>query len=193
MREPGSCARLVFEAGLQRFGISPSQLRVMLRAAVERGGARGGQGRHGRRCHLGVSGGAGVGGRPAASRAARYARTRVPRAQASRSLSESCRNRTAIDDARSAVCSNIVALLDGLDYVRGLGIDAERAGRINPTRLRQSLDEDAIMMVQHIADLEPARRTVILVGTDQPAQDVKRTMFGRANLALPRHRILAAA
>ena len=59
--------------------------------------------------------------------------------------------------------SNIVALLDRLDYVRGLGIEAARAERIHPARLCQLLDEGAIMTVQHIADLEPVRRTAILV------------------------------
>jgi hypothetical protein len=57
----------------------------------------------------------------------------------------------------------MVALLDRLEYVRGLGIDAARARRIHPARLGRLLDEGAIITVQHIADLEPARRTAILV------------------------------
>ena len=67
------------------------------------------------------------------------------------------------DYAESPAPSNIVALLDRLDYVRGLGIEAARAERIHPARLCQLLDEGAIMTVQHIADLEPVRRTAILV------------------------------
>ena len=57
----------------------------------------------------------------------------------------------------------MIALLDRLEYVRGLGIDAARANPIHPVRLGRLLDEGAIMTVQHIADLEPARRTAILV------------------------------
>ena len=59
--------------------------------------------------------------------------------------------------------SNIVALLDRLEYARGLGIDPARAGRIHAARLARLIDEGAIMTVPHIADLEPARRTAILV------------------------------
>jgi len=47
--------------------------------------------------------------------------------------------------------------------VRGLGIGAERSARIHAARLGRLVDEGAIMTVQHIADLEPARRTAILV------------------------------
>ena len=57
----------------------------------------------------------------------------------------------------------MIALLDRLEYVRSFGIDAARAKRIHPARLGRLLDEGAIMTVQHIADLEPARRTAILV------------------------------
>ena len=67
------------------------------------------------------------------------------------------------DYSESPAPSNIVALLDRLEYVRGLGIDAARAGRIHAARLARLVDEGAIMTVQHIADLEPARRTAILV------------------------------
>ena len=59
--------------------------------------------------------------------------------------------------------SNIVALLDRLEYARGLGIDAARAGRIHAARLARLVDEGAILSVPHIAELEPARRTAILV------------------------------
>ena len=67
------------------------------------------------------------------------------------------------DYSESPAPSNIVALLDRLEYVRGLGIGPERAGRIHAARLSRLVDEGAIMTVQHIADLEPARRTAILV------------------------------
>ena len=67
------------------------------------------------------------------------------------------------DYSESPAPSNIVALLDRLEYARGLGIDADARGRIHAARLGRLIDEGAIMTVQHIADLEPARRTAILV------------------------------
>jgi TnpA family transposase len=66
------------------------------------------------------------------------------------------------DYSESPAPSNIVALLERLEYARGLGIDPSRAGRIHAARLARLIDEGAIMTVQHIADLEPARRTAIL-------------------------------
>ena len=66
------------------------------------------------------------------------------------------------DYSESPAPSNIVALLDRLEYARGLKIDPGRAGRIHAARLARLIDEGAIMTVQHIADLEPARRTAIL-------------------------------
>lgn len=45
----------------------------------------------------------------------------------------------------------------------GLGIDAARARRIHPARLDRLLTEAAVTTVQHIADLEPARGTAILI------------------------------
>jgi TnpA family transposase len=66
------------------------------------------------------------------------------------------------DYSESPAPSNIVGLLDRLEYARGLGIDPGRAGRIHAARLARLIDEGAIMTVQHIADLEPARRTAIL-------------------------------
>ena len=65
--------------------------------------------------------------------------------------------------AESPAPTNLLALLDRLEYVRELGIDAARARRIHPARLGRLLAESAVMTVQHIADLEPARRTAILV------------------------------
>jgi Domain of unknown function (DUF4158) len=67
------------------------------------------------------------------------------------------------DYSESPAPSNIVALLNRLEYARGLGSDPARAGRIHAARLARLIDEGAIMTVQHIADLEPARRTAILV------------------------------
>ena len=67
------------------------------------------------------------------------------------------------DYSESPAPSNIVALLDRLEYARGLGIDAARAGRIHAARLARLVDEGAILSVPHIAELEPARRTAILV------------------------------
>jgi hypothetical protein len=66
------------------------------------------------------------------------------------------------DYSESPAPSNIVALLDRLEYARGLRIDPTRVGRIHAARLTRLIDEGAIMTVQHIADLEPARRTAIL-------------------------------
>ena len=59
--------------------------------------------------------------------------------------------------------SNIVALLDRLEYARGLGIDPARTGRIHAARLARLIDEGTIMAVPHIIDLEPTRQTAILL------------------------------
>ncbi len=67
------------------------------------------------------------------------------------------------DYSASPAPSNIVALLDRLEYARGLKMDPARAGRIHAGRLARLIDAGAIMTVPHIADLEPARRTAILV------------------------------
>lgn len=67
------------------------------------------------------------------------------------------------DYSESPAPSNILELLDRLDYVRGLQIGPGRAGRIHAARLKRLVEEGAIMTAQHIADLEPARRTAILV------------------------------
>ena len=67
------------------------------------------------------------------------------------------------DYPESPAPSNMLELLNRLEYVRGLGIGTERAGRIHAARLARLVEEGAIMTAQHIADLEPARRTAILV------------------------------
>ena len=84
------------------------------------------------------------------------------------------------DYAESPAPTNLLGLLDRLEYVRGLGIDAASAKKIHPSRLGRLLAEAAVMTVQHIADLEPARRTAILV-----AQVVDlETRFADATLAM---------
>jgi TnpA family transposase len=67
------------------------------------------------------------------------------------------------DYSESPAPSNLIALLDRLEYARGLRIGPERLRRIHAARLSRLVDEGAIMTVQHIADLELARRTAILV------------------------------
>jgi hypothetical protein len=67
------------------------------------------------------------------------------------------------DYAESPAPSNMLGLIDRLDYIRDLGIGSERTGRIHAARLDRLVEEGAIMTVQHIADLEPARRTAVLV------------------------------
>jgi len=67
------------------------------------------------------------------------------------------------DYSESPAPSNIVALLDRLEYARGLEIGQRHAGRIHPDRLNRLINEGAIMTMQHVADLEPARRTAMLV------------------------------
>ena len=67
------------------------------------------------------------------------------------------------DSPESPAPSNMIELLDRLDFVRGLGISPDRARRIHPARLGRLVDEGAIMTAQHIADLEPVRRSAILV------------------------------
>ncbi len=65
--------------------------------------------------------------------------------------------------AESPAPSNILNLLDRLDFVRRLKIGPERARRIHSGRLDKLVDEGAIMTTQHMADLEPLRRTALLV------------------------------
>ena len=67
------------------------------------------------------------------------------------------------DYAESPAPSNMLGLIDRLDYIRDLGIGSERTGRIHAARLDRLVEEGAIMTVQHFANLEPARRTAILV------------------------------
>jgi len=62
------------------------------------------------------------------------------------------------DYAESPAPSNMLWLIDRLD-----GIGSDRTGGIHAARLDRLVEEGAIMTVQHIANLEPARRTAILV------------------------------
>ncbi len=59
--------------------------------------------------------------------------------------------------------TNMVALLDRLDWVRGVGIARDRTSRVHPTRLARLVDEGGIMTVQHLANVEPIRRTALLM------------------------------
>jgi TnpA family transposase len=67
------------------------------------------------------------------------------------------------DHPEAPAPSNMIELLDRVDYVRAVGIGANCARRIHPTRLGRLVDEGAIMTAQHIADLEPVRRAAVLV------------------------------
>ncbi len=67
------------------------------------------------------------------------------------------------DYSESPAPTNIVALLDRLEYAQELGIDPARTRSIHAAWLARLIDEGAIMTVQHIADLEQARRTAILI------------------------------
>jgi predicted regulator of Ras-like GTPase activity (Roadblock/LC7/MglB family) len=85
------------------------------------------------------------------------------------------------DYSESPAPSNILELLNRIEYVRGLKIGPERATRIHAARLGRLVDEGAIMTAQHIVDLEPTRRTAILVAqvTDLEARlaDATLAMF----------------
>jgi TnpA family transposase len=59
--------------------------------------------------------------------------------------------------------TNMVALLDRLDWVRGVGIAGDRTARIHPARLTRLVEEGDIMTAQHLANVEPLRRTALLV------------------------------
>lgn len=65
--------------------------------------------------------------------------------------------------SESPAPSNILNLLDRLEFVRRLKIGPERARRIHSRRLTQMVEKGAIMTVQHMADLELLRRMALLV------------------------------
>jgi TnpA family transposase len=56
---------------------------------------------------------------------------------------------------------NMVALR--LDWVRAIGIARERTGRVDPIRLARLVEEGGIMTAQHLANVEPLRRTALMV------------------------------
>jgi hypothetical protein len=79
--------------------------------------------------------------------------------------------------------ANMLALLDRLDWVRGLAIDAGRAARIHPVRLARLVEEAGIMTAQHLATVERARRTALLVAQVADLRtrlaDATLAMFGK--------------
>lgn len=58
---------------------------------------------------------------------------------------------------------NLKAIVERLDHVRGLGIEAERARRIHASRYAVIAREAAIMTAQHLTRLEDRRRLATLV------------------------------
>ena len=75
---------------------------------------------------------------------------------------------------------NLLGLLDRLNWVRALGVDTGRAGRIHPARLARLVEEGGIATAQHLAGLEPARRAALLVA----AVTELRTRLADATLAM---------
>lgn len=79
--------------------------------------------------------------------------------------------------------ANILALLDRLDWVRGLDVDPARAARIHPARLARLVEEGGTMTAQHLAGVEPARRTALLVAQVADLRtrlaDATLAMFGK--------------
>jgi hypothetical protein len=59
--------------------------------------------------------------------------------------------------------TNMVALLARLDWVRDVRVAGNRTARIHPTRLARLVEESDIMTAQHLANVEPLRRTALLV------------------------------
>ena len=59
--------------------------------------------------------------------------------------------------------TNMVALLDRLDWVRDVGVTGDRTAGIHPARLARLVEEGDIMTAQHLANVEPLRRTALLV------------------------------
>jgi Domain of unknown function (DUF4158) len=65
--------------------------------------------------------------------------------------------------------TNMVALLDRLDWVRGVGIGPERVIRVHPARLARLVAESGIMTTQHLAGIEPLRRSTWARCSPRPA------------------------
>ena len=87
------------------------------------------------------------------------------------------------DAPEASTPANMVALLDRLDWVRGLGISPERAARVHPARLARLIEESGIMTTQHLAAVEPLRRTALLVAQAADLEtrltDATLAMFGK--------------
>ncbi len=58
---------------------------------------------------------------------------------------------------------NMVGLLDRLDWVRGVSIARQQTARVHPARLARLVEESGIMTAQHLTNVEPLRRTALLV------------------------------
>lgn len=58
---------------------------------------------------------------------------------------------------------NMVALLDRLDWVRAIGLARKQTARVHPARLARLVEEGGIMTAQHLARVDPLRRTALLV------------------------------
>ncbi|MDT7953463.1 MAG: DUF4158 domain-containing protein [Acetobacteraceae bacterium] len=59
--------------------------------------------------------------------------------------------------------TNMVALLDRLDWVRSIGVARDQTAQVHPARLARLVEEGGIMTAQHLANVEPLRRTALLV------------------------------
>lgn len=57
---------------------------------------------------------------------------------------------------------NMVALLDRLDWVRSIGIARDRTAQVHPARLARVVEGNT-MIARHLANVEPLRRTALLV------------------------------
>ena len=79
--------------------------------------------------------------------------------------------------------TNMVALLDRLDWVRSIGIGPERVIRVHPARLARLVAESGIMTTQHLAGIEPLRRIALLMAQvadlEMQLTDAALSMFGK--------------
>lgn len=67
------------------------------------------------------------------------------------------------DAPEAPSATNMAALLDRLDWVRSIGVAQERTARVHPARLARLVEEGGIMTAQHLANVEPLRRTALLM------------------------------
>jgi len=79
--------------------------------------------------------------------------------------------------------TNMVALLDRLDWVRSVGVGPERAARVHPARFARLVEEGGIMTAQHLAGVEPLHRTALLIAQvadlEMRLTDASLAMFGK--------------